>query len=108
MDGIAVTESAAKQIKQIMETNKEAFGLRIAIAGGGCSGFQYEFELPKYPAEDDNIFETHEINVVVDPISLVYLAGSELDWKEEVMGARFVLNNPNAVGSCGCGESVRF
>ena len=108
MDGITITESAAQQIKRIMETNEKVRGLRIAIAGGGCSGFQYEFELPEEIEDDDHVFISNEVTVVVDSISLNYLAGTELDWKEEVMGARFVLNNPNAVGACGCGESIRF
>ena len=110
MDSLTVTEAAATQIKAIMDLNAEAAGLRIAIAGGGCSGFKYDFELPTADdiEDDDNVYETHGVKVVIDPISLEYLKGSELEWKQELMGARFVLNNPNQVGSCGCGESVMF
>ena len=106
MDPLTLTEEAAAQIEGF--TNEETIGLRIAIAGGGCSGFQYEFELATELEEDDNVFESHGVKLIVDPLSFQYLAGSELDFKQEIMGSRFELNNPNAVGACGCGESVRF
>lgn len=106
MDPITLTEAAATQIKGF--TNEQTVGLRIAIAGGGCSGFQYEFDLATELEADDHVFESHGVKVIVDPLSFQYLAGSELDFKSGLMGSQFALNNPNAVGSCGCGESVRF
>ena len=106
MDPLTLTEEAAAQIENF--TDEQTVGLRIAIAGGGCSGFQYEFELAQGTEEDDHIFESHGVKLIVDPLSFQYLAGSELDFKQEIMGSRFELNNPNAVGACGCGESVRF
>lgn len=106
MDPLTVTKDAAKQIQTF--TSEDTLGLRIAIAGGGCSGFQYEFELATETEEDDHVFESHDVKLIVDSLSLQYLTGSELDFKQEIMGARFVINNPNAVGSCGCGESIRF
>ena len=106
MEALTLTEKAAQQISSF--ASEDTVGLRIAIAGGGCSGFQYEFELATETEEDDHVFESHDVKLIVDSLSLQYLAGSELDYKTEIMGARFVLNNPQAVGACGCGESIRF
>ena len=106
--GIAVTENAARRIGQIMdaECGSPAAGrLRIVVTGGGCSGFQYHFKIDEGAEDGDIEFEHAGAKVVIDDISLQYLAGSELDFIENLEGAYFALNNPNATSSCGCGTS---
>ena len=79
--------------------------LRVAVEGGGCSGFQYEITLADAPAADDLVLEKAGQKVLIDPVSLPFLANAEIDFAEELIGARFVVNNPNATSSCGCGTS---
>ena len=79
--------------------------LRVAVEGGGCSGFQYEIALADAPDEDDLVLEKDGQRVLVDPVSLPFLADAEIDFAEELIGARFVIRNPNATASCGCGAS---
>ena len=78
--------------------------LRVAVLGGGCSGFQYDIRMDE-PAGDDLVLEAGGQRVVVDPVSLPFLAGATIDWSDELIGARFVIDNPNASSSCGCGTS---
>ena len=78
--------------------------LRVAVAGGGCSGFQYDIRMDA-PAPDDLVLEEAGQRVVVDPVSLPFLAGATIDWSDELIGARFTIDNPNASSSCGCGTS---
>ncbi|WP_112873776.1 HesB/IscA family protein [Paracoccus endophyticus] len=78
--------------------------LRVAVLGGGCSGFQYDIRLDA-PAPDDLVIEGQGQRVVVDPVSLPFLSGATIDWSDELIGARFVIDNPNASASCGCGTS---
>ncbi len=102
---IDVTERAAAKIKQILAAeNKEGHGLRVKIVGGGCSGLQYkvDFDIPK---ATDKIFEKDGAKVLVDMKSLLYLSGTELDYKEELMQSGFVFQNPNVKRACGCGAS---
>jgi iron-sulfur cluster assembly protein len=102
---IDVTERAAAKIKQLIEAeNKEGHGLRVKVVGGGCSGLQYklDFDLPK---STDKIFEKDGAKVFVDMKSLLYLSGTELDYKEELMESGFVFQNPNVKRACGCGAS---
>ena len=103
---IVVTESAARRIAalQVKERAKGAF-LRIAVSGGGCSGFQYGFSFDEERHEDDVVFERDGVAVVVDEVSLDLLSGAEVDFVEDLMGAAFRINNPNAASSCGCGNS---
>lgn len=91
---------------RLAEIGADAQGqaLRIAVEGGGCSGFQYDIRLDQ-PAEDDLILESQGQRVVVDSVSLPFLAGATIDFSEELIGARFVIDNPNASSSCGCGTS---
>ncbi|HJU18980.1 MAG TPA: iron-sulfur cluster insertion protein ErpA [Stellaceae bacterium] len=103
---IIVTDSAARRItvlKQQEETG-DAF-LRIAVSGGGCSGFQYGLSFDAERHEDDVVFEKDGVGVVVDDVSLTLLDGAELDFVEDLMGASFQIRNPNAASSCGCGNS---
>ena len=103
---IDFTANAAKKVCELAsEQNNEALMLRVYIEGGGCSGFQYGFELAQAQNEDDTVIEKEGVKLVVDPLSFQYLAGSEVDYRDDLMGARFVVNNPNAVTTCGCGAS---
>ena len=103
---IIVTANAARRIAalKVQEQAQDAF-LRIAVSGGGCSGFQYGLSFDIQRNEDDAVFERDGIGVVVDDVSLDLLNGAELDFVEDLMGASFRINNPNAASSCGCGNS---
>jgi iron-sulfur cluster insertion protein len=103
---IVITASAAQRIAYLkqQESAPEAF-LRIAVSGGGCSGFQYGFSFDDTRQEDDLVFARDGVEVVVDTVSLDLLNGAELDFVEDMMGAAFQVKNPNAASSCGCGNS---
>ena len=105
---VALTESAAAKITDLMseEPEGEAAVLRIAVQGGGCSGFQYALGFDRGPQEGDHELESYGVPVVVDPFSAPYLAGTEIDWVEGLQ-AGFAINNPNVSGSCGCGHSFQ-
>ncbi len=106
--GIEVTETAVREIKTIVEQQEldaEKVRLRLGVKGGGCSGFSYVLDLTERQNEGDEMFEQHGIKVVCDPKSYLYLNGTTVDFKDEVMGRGFVFNNPNATSSCGCGSS---
>ncbi|MFA8384057.1 MAG: HesB/IscA family protein [Pelagibaca sp.] len=98
-----VTDRAFERLSEI-GANAEGMALRVAVEGGGCSGFQYEIMLDA-PAEDDLVLEGHGERVVVDAVSLPFLSNAVIDFSEELIGARFVIENPNATSSCGCGTS---
>ncbi|WP_347266035.1 iron-sulfur cluster assembly accessory protein [Paracoccus sp. (in: a-proteobacteria)] len=98
-----VTDRAFARLAEI-NGDGPARPLRVAVSGGGCSGFQYDIRLDE-PAEDDLILEGGGQSVVVDPVSLPYLAGAVIDFADELIGARFTIENPNAAASCGCGTS---
>jgi iron-sulfur cluster insertion protein len=103
---ITVTASAAKRIAFLREQEEVGdANLRIAVSGGGCSGFQYGMSFDDQTNPDDRVFERDGIGVVVDEVSLDLLAGAEVDFVEDLMGAAFRINNPNAASSCGCGNS---
>ena len=99
-----VTERAFARLAEINASAAAPQPLRVAVAGGGCSGFQYDIRLDA-PAADDLILEGQGQAVLVDPVSLPFLAGAVIDYSEELIGARFVIENPNASSSCGCGTS---
>ena len=104
---ITLTENAAQKVKGILEQEKESIpagGLRIYVQGGGCSGFSYGMVLDEIGA-DDQVFEREGVKVIVDPMSLRYLEGAEVDYKEDLMGGGFAIKNPNAKSTCGCGSS---
>src|ERR1700712_3843385 len=108
---IDITESAAQEIaKQMAKRSTTSPGsmIRVGVRGGGCTGFTYVFEWADTQRPTDKIFTAHGVSVVVDPKSLVYLGGMQLDFVRGMMGHGFKFNNPNAKGSCGCGESVNF
>ena len=101
-----VTENAAKRIAFLAEQEgNSALMLRVTVSGGGCSGFQYGFEFDSTVNEDDRVAEREGAKVVIDEVSLELLNGAEIDFVEDLMGAYFRINNPNATSSCGCGTS---
>jgi iron-sulfur cluster assembly accessory protein len=105
---VTLTESAAAKIKQLQaeEPAGEAEVLRVAVQGGGCSGFQYALGFDRGPQDGDTELEAFGVSVVVDPFSAPYLAGTEIDWVEGLQ-AGFAINNPNVSASCGCGHSFQ-
>lgn len=103
---VTVTERAFDRLAEIAaEAGNDAACLRVAVLGGGCSGFQYEFELAEAPAEGDTVIEGKGQKVLVDEESLPFLEGSVVDFRDELIGARFSVENPNATATCGCGTS---
>lgn len=104
-----ISTAAVDKVKGILAQEKENIpngGLRIYVQGGGCSGFSYGMVLDE-AAEEDQIFETDGIKVIVDPMSIRYLEGAEVDYKEDLMGGGFAIKNPNAKSTCGCGQSFQ-
>jgi len=105
---VTLTESAAKEIDSIItqqELDRDKVRLRIGVKGGGCSGFSYLLDLTENQKDTDESFDQHGVTVIVDPKSLLYLSGTVIDFKNEVMGRGFVFQNPNATSTCGCGSS---
>jgi iron-sulfur cluster assembly accessory protein len=104
---VTVTDNAARKIQELMAEEAEVSVLRIAIQGGGCSGFQYALGFDRGPQDGDNEIESNGVRVVIDPFSAPYLTGSEIDFVEALMGAGFAINNPNVQAACGCGSSFQ-
>jgi iron-sulfur cluster assembly protein len=106
---VTVTEKAASKIRELMaeEQATEVSVLRVAVQGGGCSGFQYALGFDRGPQDGDNEVEMHGVRVVIDPYSAPYLSGSEIDYVDALMGAGFAINNPNVTAACGCGSSFQ-
>ena len=100
-----VTESAARRVKQILSKEPGGSLLRVAVNGGGCSGFQYAFDIVQERAGDDLLIEKDGIGVVIDPVSLDFMRGARIDFVDDMMGQAFRIDNPNASSSCGCGTS---
>lgn len=105
MTAITLTERAAARIKEIVGADAGKSALRVAVNGGGCSGFQYEFQLAEAPAADDLVIERDGAMAVVDQTSQAFLAGAEIDFVDDLIGQSFKVKNPNATMSCGCGTS---
>ena len=105
MTDLTITERAAKKIGQILKAEPSGAMLRLSVLGGGCSGFQYKFDVENAKADDDVLIERDGVTMLVDPVSLQYLAGSEVDFVDDLIGASFKVNNPQAKTSCGCGTS---
>jgi iron-sulfur cluster assembly accessory protein len=105
MDGVTVTERAARRIGEILGREPPGSMLRVSVEGGGCSGFQYKFDIERAKADDDFVISRHGATVLIDQVSLNYLAGSEIDFVDDLIGAAFRINNPKATASCGCGTS---
>ncbi|MEZ5465929.1 MAG: iron-sulfur cluster insertion protein ErpA [Lysobacteraceae bacterium] len=103
---LRVTDSAVGKVRQLIaEEGNPDLKLRVYITGGGCSGFQYGFTFDEEQAEDDYALAAEDVTIVVDPLSLQYLMGAEVDYAESLSGAQFVIRNPNAKTTCGCGSS---
>jgi len=100
------TDSAAAKVKELLDEEEEqGLMLRVAVQGGGCSGFQYGFTFDKAIAGDDTVVEKNGVKLLVDAISINYMRGAEIDYTEGLQGAQFVIRNPNATTTCGCGSS---
>ena len=103
---LVFTEQAADKVKELSAREENTGSmLRVYIQGGGCSGFQYGFALEEQENQDDMVVETDGVKLLVDPMSFQYLMGAAIDYLEDLQGARFVINNPNATTTCGCGSS---
>jgi iron-sulfur cluster assembly accessory protein len=101
---VTVTERAAQKIGEILGKEPGTM-LRVSVEGGGCSGFQYKFDTERERADDDIVIEKSGATVLIDPVSLNYMAGSEIDFVDDLIGSSFKINNPKATASCGCGTS---
>jgi iron-sulfur cluster assembly accessory protein len=104
-NGITLSERAARRIGEILKNEPAGTMLRVSVEGGGCSGFQYRFDMERTRAEDDLAVERDGATVVIDPVSVRYMAGAEIDFVEDLIGAAFKVRNPLAKASCGCGTS---
>ncbi len=102
---VTVSERAARRISKILSSEPVGTALRVSVSGGGCSGFQYGFDLEKTRAADDLVIERDGAVVLIDPVSLPYIDGSEIDFVDDLIGQSFQVRNPNATASCGCGTS---
>jgi iron-sulfur cluster assembly accessory protein len=103
--GVTVTERAARRIGEILHGEAPGAMLRVSVEGGGCSGFQYKFDIDRSRAEDDVAIARGGATVLIDPVSLGFMAGAEIDFVDDLIGASFRINNPKAKASCGCGTS---
>ena len=105
-DLLIFTDSAASKVKDLIEEEKnDALKLRVFVSGGGCSGFQYGFTFDENVQDGDTKVEKNGVTLLVDPLSFQYLTGAEIDYKEDLEGSQFVIKNPNATTTCGCGSS---
>jgi len=103
---LAFTDSAARKVRELLEEEENKnLKLRVFVTGGGCSGFQYGFTFDESQEEGDTRVDKDGVTLLVDPMSVQYLQGAEIDYKEDVQGAQFVIRNPNASTTCGCGNS---
>ena len=102
---VTMTERAARKIGEILKSEPTGAMLRLSVMGGGCSGFQYKFDVERDKADDDVTIDRGGVTLLVDSVSLQYLAGSEIDFVDDLIGAAFKVNNPKAKASCGCGTS---
>ena len=102
---VTMTDRAAHRIGEILKAEPSGAMLRLSVLGGGCSGFQYKFDVERDRADDDTTIVRNGVTMLVDAVSLEYLAGSEIDFVDDLIGASFKVNNPKAKASCGCGTS---
>ena len=105
MSEISVSDRAARKIGEILKKEPAGTMLRVSVEGGGCSGFQYKFDMEQAKAGDDMVIAQGDSVVIIDPVSVQYLSGSEIDFVDELIGASFKIHNPKATASCGCGTS---
>src|SRR5258708_23874185 len=105
MTSVSMTKRAARRIGEILKSEPAGSMLRISVEGGGCSGFQYKFGFEQAKAADDLVLAQNGATVLIDPLSVQYMAGAQLDYVDDLIGASFKVNNPGATSSCGCGTS---
>jgi len=102
---VVLTEAAAAKVQGLLEKEEEKLNLRVFVSGGGCSGFQYGFTFDDEIKENDTVVESHGVNLLVDQMSMEMLNGAEIDYQTSIQGESFVIRNPNASSTCGCGKS---
>jgi iron-sulfur cluster assembly accessory protein len=107
MDIVTLTESAKEQMVEMLKTHGKG-AVRLALKGGGCAGFTYDWSLDDDQSEEDEVITLPEGKFVVDPTSVMYILGSTIDYKKEIFGSYFQIDNPASTSSCGCGESIGF
>jgi len=105
MTDVTLSDSAARRIGEILKSEPEGSMLRVSVEGGGCSGFQYKFDIERARADDDFVLARDGAVVLIDPVSVNYMAGSQIDFVDDLIGQSFKINNPKATASCGCGTS---
>jgi len=105
-DPLVFSDNAANKVRQLIEEEgNPELKLRVFVTGGGCSGFQYGFTFDEVQNDDDSVMEKNGVRLLIDPMSYQYLSGAEIDYSEGLEGAQFVIKNPNATSTCGCGSS---
>ena len=104
-DNVTISDRAARRIGEILKGEPAGSMLRVSVEGGGCSGFQYKFDMERAKTDDDLVISRDGAVVLIDPVSVNYMAGSEIDFVDDLIGASFRINNPQATASCGCGTS---
>ena len=105
MTDVTLSDSAVKRIGEILKGEPTGAMLRVSVEGGGCSGFQYKFDIERAKADDDLVLARDGAVVLIDPVSVNYMAGSQIDFVDDLIGQSFKINNPQATASCGCGTS---
>jgi iron-sulfur cluster assembly accessory protein len=105
MTDVTISESAARRIGEILKSEPVGAMLRVSVEGGGCSGFQYKFGIERSRGDDDLVLARDGAVVLIDPVSVNYMAGSQIDFVDDLIGQSFKINNPQATASCGCGTS---
>ena len=105
MTDVTLSDSAVKRIGEILKTEPDGAMLRVSVEGGGCSGFQYKFDIERAKADDDLVLARDSAVVLIDPVSVNYMAGSQIDFVDDLIGQSFKINNPKATANCGCGTS---
>ena len=105
MDSVTISDSAVRRIGEILKSEAEGAMLRVSVEGGGCSGFQYKFDIERAKADDDLVLARDGAVVLIDPVSVNYMAGSQIDFVDDLIGQSFKINNPQATACCGCGTS---
>ncbi|MFY0613895.1 MAG: iron-sulfur cluster assembly accessory protein [Hyphomicrobiaceae bacterium] len=105
---MTVTDAAAEQIRAVMATKPDAVALKIGLKKGGCAGMEYTLDWADETGKYDEIIETNGVKLLVDPMAVMYMFGTEMDWQVDKFSAQFVFNNPNQTSACGCGESVEL
>ena len=105
MDSVTLSDNAARRIGEILKKEPTGAMLRVSVEGGGCSGFQYKFDIERAKAEDDLVLARDGAVVLIDPVSVNYMAGSQIDFVDDLIGQSFKINNPQATANCGCGTN---